>query len=120
MPTRQLRSLPNARVCSSCARAALTVPLRCSPTRATLGQRTVVGGSPEPAVTDHRPRHPTGELRDPLHRWHQLRRVRWVALLQLVVADEPAFLLGHQQGVAELGGALRLALADRAGIRIGK
>jgi hypothetical protein len=37
-----------------------------------------------------------------------------------VVGDEAAFVLGQQQAVAKLGRRSRLALADRAGVRVRK
>jgi hypothetical protein len=71
-------------------------------------QRLVVGGGTEATVADHRPGRPTGERDDPLDRQDQLRRIRRVALWQLVIGDQPAFLLGQQQGRHRV--ALRLVM----------
>jgi hypothetical protein len=87
---------------------------------AELGQRTIIGGGAKAAVADHGASHPTGELGDAVDRGDQLWPIRWVALLELVVGDKTTLVFCHQQGVAELGRMLRLALADRAGVRIGQ
>jgi hypothetical protein len=53
---------------------------------AQVGQGLVVGGGAEPAVGDHRTRRPTGDLDDAPDGGHQLGRVGWVALGDLVVS----------------------------------
>jgi hypothetical protein len=75
-------------------------------------------GGAEAAVSDHRARWPAGDANDPLDGGHELGNVGQVALVALVVGDEAALVLGHQQGVAELGRMPGLALADRAGVGI--
>jgi hypothetical protein len=77
----------------------------------------VVGGGTEPAVADDGTRRPAGNLNDPLDCRDQLGCIRRIALLQLVVGDEPTLVLGHQQGVAELGRMLGLPLLP---LRIGR
>jgi hypothetical protein len=49
-----------------------------------------------------------------------LRRIGRVSALDLVVDDKSAFVLGHERGVAELGGVLGLALADGPGFGVGQ
>jgi len=68
-----------------------------------VGQGLVVGGGPEAAVGDHRARRPAGDTDHPPDDRHQPRRVGRVALVDLVVGDEPALVFGQQRGVAELG-----------------
>lgn len=65
--------------------------------------RLVIGGGAEPAVGNHRAWRLAGALHDPLQRRDQLRRIRWIALVELVVGDKAALVLGHQQRGAELG-----------------
>src|SRR5919197_3073570 len=98
IPTRQLRSRQTAG--SAPARPGLAQPslaLQPDPPNATLGQRTVVGGGPEPAVVGHRARHPNGDLRDAVDGPEQLRRVRRVALLEPMVGDQVALVFNHQR-----------------------
>ncbi len=87
---------------------------------AELGQGAVVGGGGEPkaAVGDHGARRPASQRGHSTHGREQLWGVGRVALGRLMVGDKAALVLGQQQGVAELGRAARLTLADRPGIRI--
>jgi hypothetical protein len=120
IPTRQLRSRRNLRVRSCSSRALPGVPVRCSPTRFTPNAAIAwsLAAVPNPAVSDHRPGRPTGDTDDSLDGGHELGSVGRVALVELVVGDEAALVLGYQQGVAELGRRSRLALADRPGARV--
>jgi hypothetical protein len=69
-------------------------------------------------VGDHGARRSAVQHGDSTHGREQLWGVGRVALGQLMVGDKAALVLGQQQGGAELGRAVRLALADRAGVRI--
>jgi hypothetical protein len=79
------------------------------------GQGLVVGGGAEAAVADHGGRGASGGLDDLFNGRDQLTGVAGVALVDLVERDEAALVFGDQGGVAELGGVLGFALADRAG-----
>jgi hypothetical protein len=118
IPTRQLRSRRKRRVrsCSSRALPGGAVALQPDPLDAQRLHRLVVGGGAEAAVSHHRARWPAGHADDPLDGGHELGSVGRVALLELVVGDEAALVLGHEQGVAELGRVLGLALADWTGV----
>jgi hypothetical protein len=108
----------NARVRSSSRRPCRGAgALQADPRDAKLGQGAVACGEPEAAVCHHGGRRPPAQRGHAAHRRQQLRRIRRVALGQLVAGDEPAFVFAEQQGVAELGRRAGLALADRAGIR---
>jgi hypothetical protein len=113
-PTGHVRiSAPYARLAGG------AVALQPDPLHAQRLHCLVVGGGAEAAVSDHRARWPAGDADDPLDGGHELGSVGRVALVELVVGDEPALVLSQQQGVAELGWMPGLALADRAGVGVG-
>jgi len=58
-------------------------------------QGLVVGGGAEPTVTDHRGGHSAGDADDPLDGGYDLGRVGRVALMELVVGDKAALVLGQ-------------------------
>ena len=94
--------------------------LQPDPPDAELGQGAVVGGEPEAAVGDHCGWWAAVSCGYSANGGEQLEGVGRVALVELVVGDEAALVLGQQQGVAELGRAAGFALADRAGVGVGQ
>lgn len=84
------------------------------------GQGLVVGGGAEAAVADHGGGTMAGRVDDLLDGGEKLGSVAGVALVDLVEREEAGLVFGDQGGVAELGWVLGLALADRAGVRVGQ
>lgn len=80
-----------------------------------LGELLVDGGFAIAAVGGDGARRASGALFHPRHRWRQLRRIGWVALLHSVIQHNPVIVVDDLGLVLKLDRLTEPTLGDRGG-----